>query len=168
VATATRTGKNDLDRDTKDLYAALNDLVRLCQFRDRDAICCHDISVTQCYALQALARGGAMTLKALAGELMLDKSTTSRVAETLERKGYVRRAEHPSDARAINIEMTPRGRRLCTSIEHELLKEEMAIMARLDPEVRRAAIHVVRDLAGLAAARMGRTAACCGPDKESC
>jgi hypothetical protein len=58
MATATRTGKNDLDRDTRDLYAALSDLVRLYQFRDRDTICCHDISVTQCYALQALARGG--------------------------------------------------------------------------------------------------------------
>jgi DNA-binding MarR family transcriptional regulator len=168
MTTATRTGKNGLDRDTKDLYAALNDLVRLYQFRDRDTICCHDISVTQCYALQALARGGAMTLKALAGELMLDKSTTSRVAETLERKGYVRRAEHPTDARAMNIEMTSKGRKLCTCIEQELLEEEKAIMARLDPKVRRAAIGVVRDLAGLAAARIGRTAACCTSEECKC
>jgi SAM-dependent methyltransferase len=29
------------------LYAALSDLVRVYQFRDRDRICCHDISVTQ-------------------------------------------------------------------------------------------------------------------------
>ena len=63
MATMTRTPKaSDLDRDTRDLYAALNDLVRLYQFRDRDTICCHDISVTQCYALQSLSRGGAMKL----------------------------------------------------------------------------------------------------------
>jgi DNA-binding MarR family transcriptional regulator len=109
-----------------------------------------------------------MTLKALAGELMLDKSTTSRVAETLERKGYVRRAEHPTDARAMNIEMTSKGRKLCTCIEQELLEEEKAIMARLDPKVRRAAIGVVRDLAGLAAARIGRTAACCTSEECKC
>jgi DNA-binding MarR family transcriptional regulator len=154
---------SELDRDTRDLYAALNDLVRLYQFRDRDTICCHDISVTQCYALQSLARGGAMTLTALANDLMLDKSTASRVVETLERKGYVRRATHPEDARAMSIEMTPKGRGLCQRIERELLEEERDIMARLDPEVRRAAIGVVRDLARLAASRIGRTAPCCGP-----
>src|SRR6187549_3935341 len=111
MATMTRTPKaSDLDRDTRDLYAALSDLVRLYQFRDRDTICCHDISVTQCYALQALSRGGAMRLTELAESLMLDKSTTSRVVETLERKGYVRRAAHPDDARAMQIDMTPKGR----------------------------------------------------------
>ena len=150
-----------LERDAAALHAAVSDLVRVYQFRDRDRICCHDISVTQCYALQSLARGGAMTLTALAKDLMLDKSTTSRVAETLERKGYVRRAAHPSDARAMNIEMTAKGRKLCSCIEDELLAEEKAIMAKVDPAVRRAAIGVVRDLAGLAAARVGRTAACC-------
>ena len=30
------------------------DLVRVYQFRDRDHICCHDVSVTQCYALEML------------------------------------------------------------------------------------------------------------------
>jgi len=64
--------------------------------------------------------------------------------------------------------MTPKGRKLCRCIEDELLEEERGIMARLDPAVRRAAIDVVRDLAGLAAARAGRTAACCcTPESES-
>jgi DNA-binding MarR family transcriptional regulator len=167
MATDTRArGTRDLDRDTRELYAALTDLVRLYQFRDRNTICCHDISVTQCYALQSLARGGAMTLGSLASELMLDKSTTSRVVEALERKGYVRRAPHPEDARALRIEMTATGRTLCGRIERELMDEERSIIAGLEPGVRRAAIGVVRDLARLAAARMGRRAACCGPDSE--
>lgn len=167
MATATgTTKKNDLDRDTRDLYAALTDLVRLYQFRDRNTICCHDISVTQCYALQSLVRNGPMTQGALANELMLDKSTTSRVVETLERKGYVDRAEHPDDARAVQIEVTTKGRGLCGKIERELMDEERRIIANLDPEVRRAAIGVVRDLARLAAARIGRQASCCDPDSE--
>jgi DNA-binding MarR family transcriptional regulator len=165
MTTTPRTGRtSDLDRDTRDLYAALTDLVRLYQFRDRNTICCHDISVTQCYALQSLERGGAMTLGALANDLMLDKSTTSRVVEALERKGYVRRAPHREDARALSIEITGTGRGLCRRIERELMDEERRIIANLDPDVRRAAIKVVRDLARLAAARMGREAACCTPD----
>jgi DNA-binding MarR family transcriptional regulator len=161
------TKPGDLDRDTRDLYAALNDLVRLYQFRDRNMICCHDISVTQCYALQSLVRGGAMTLNALAADLMLDKSTASRVVETLERKGYIRRTPHPQDARAVQIAVSARGKALCERIERELVDEERTIIAHLDPEVRRAAIGVVRDLAGLAAARIGRQAACCVPDAGS-
>jgi len=168
MTTRTRSINHDtaLDRDTRDLYAALTDLVRLYQFRDRNVICCHDVSVTQCYALHALARGGSMTLGALAGELMLDKSTTSRVVETLERKGYLRRTPHPEDARALRIDLTARGRALSTRIEHELVAEERAVIADLDPGVRRAAIGVVRDLARLAAARVGREAACCTPRAE--
>ena len=167
MATTTRTPRtNDLDRDTRDLYGALTDLVRLYQFRDRNMICCHDISVTQCYALQSLIRSGAMTLGALASDLMLDKSTASRVVETLERKGCIRRTPHPDDARAVQIVASAKGKALCERIERDLMDEERKIIAHLDPEVRRAAIGVVRDLARLAAGRIGRQAACCAPDSE--
>jgi DNA-binding MarR family transcriptional regulator len=68
----------------------------------------------------------------------------------------------------MQIEMTPKGRGLCQRIERELLEEERSIIAKLDPEVRRAAIGVVRDLAGLAAGRIGRTAACCSQEDCKC
>jgi hypothetical protein len=38
--------------DAETFHAALSELVRVYQFRDRDRICCHDVSVTQCYALE--------------------------------------------------------------------------------------------------------------------
>lgn len=153
-----------LDRDARGLHEALNDLVRLYQFRDRNVICCHDISVTQCYALQTLVRGGAMTLGALARELYLDKSTTSRVVETLERKGYVRRSAHPEDGRALQLVATARGRNLHAGIEAGMIDEEKRLMAGLPPEVRAAATKLVRDLARAAAARMdvGVPACCAG------
>jgi hypothetical protein len=47
-----------LEADAVALHEALSELVRVYQFRDRDRICCHDISVTQCYALDALLRRG--------------------------------------------------------------------------------------------------------------
>src|SRR5712691_1403662 len=94
------------------LYAALSDLVRVYQFRDRDRICCHDISVTQCYALEALIRRGSSTLGQVAAELYLDKSTASRVVGSLERKGYVSRSSHPDDGRALALKATAAGQRL--------------------------------------------------------
>lgn len=152
-----------LDRDTRELYEALTDLVRVYQFRDRNLICCHDVSVTQCYALDALVRGGPSTLGSLASMLMLDKSTTSRVVETLDRKGYVKRVTHPSDARAVRLSATARGRALHATIQREQLEEERAIIEGLPVEVRRATIGVVRELAKVAAKRIGRAESCCAP-----
>ena len=102
----------DLQRDAEALQAAVADLVRVYQFRDRDRICCHDVSVTQCYALETLAAHGRMRLGELSERLFLDKSTTSRVVHTLIRKGYVRQAPDPDDGRAIALRPTPAGRAL--------------------------------------------------------
>jgi hypothetical protein len=66
----------------------------------------------------------------------------------------------------VQITVSPRGRALCGRIERELMEEERTIIAKLDPEVRRAAIGVVRDLARLAAGRIGRQASCCAPDAD--
>jgi DNA-binding MarR family transcriptional regulator len=150
-----------LERDARSLYEAVTDLVRLYQFRDRNLICCHDVSVTQCYALETLARGGPTTLGSLASKLMLDKSTTSRVVEALERKGYVKRTQHPDDARSIRLTATSKGRSLQESIRRNLIEEERAIIGDLPEDVRSAAVRVVRDLANLAARRVGRGEACC-------
>jgi MarR family transcriptional regulator, 2-MHQ and catechol-resistance regulon repressor len=152
-----------LERDTRDLYEALADLVRMYQFRDRNFICCHDISVTQCYALDALVRSGTMALGSLASTLMLDKSTTSRVVDALERKDYVKRVRHPDDARVVRLTATIRGRNLQGTIQRELLEEERAIIENLPADVRRATVGVVRELAKVAAKRIGREASCCGP-----
>jgi DNA-binding MarR family transcriptional regulator len=162
--TAIPTADATLERDTRDLYAALTDLVRVYQFRDRNLICCHDVSVTQCYAIDALVRGGPMTLGSLASTLMLDKSTTSRVVETLDRKGYVKRTTHPSDARAVQLSASARGRSLHETIQRELLDEERAVIESLPADVRRATVGVVRELAKVAAKRIGRVAPCCGDD----
>jgi MarR family 2-MHQ and catechol resistance regulon transcriptional repressor len=152
-----------LERDARALYEALNDLVRLYQFRDRNVICCNDVSVTQCYAMQALSRGGTMTLGSLARELFLDKSTASRVVEVLERKGYVARSTHPEDARAIEIALTARGRNLHRKIEDTLVEEEKRLLAGFAPDVRVAAAELIRNLARATADRMGVSAAtCCG------
>ena len=143
-----------LAADTRSFYEAISELLRVYQFRDRDRICCHDVSITQCYALEALARQRAMTLNDLAAHLYLDKSTTSRVVDALERKGYVIRSEHPADARALLLTITAAGRALHGRILHEILAEEEALLAEFNPEVRRSMTQVVIRLAKTAEGRL--------------
>lgn len=49
-------------KDAIALYRALNELILIYQFRDRDLICCHDISITQCYGLEELVHHGPLML----------------------------------------------------------------------------------------------------------
>src|SRR6185295_202792 len=143
-----------LERDAAELYVALSELIRIYEFRDRDRICCFDISVSQCYALEELVRRGGMTLNDLAARLYLDKSTASRVIDSLERKGYVARTPHPSDRRAVLLEATAPGRDLYRRIEADILNEEKALLAGFDPEIRRAMTHLIARLARAAAERV--------------
>jgi DNA-binding MarR family transcriptional regulator len=141
-----------LARETEELYDALEDLLRVYQFRDRDRICCFDISVSQCYALEGLVRRGAMTLNDLAAYLYLDKSTTSRVVDAVERKGYVARSPHPKDGRAVLLEATPAGRELEGTIRESILAEERQLLADFTPEVRQSMALLIRRLARAASA----------------
>jgi MarR family 2-MHQ and catechol resistance regulon transcriptional repressor len=150
-----------LARDARALYAALSDLLRIYQFRDRDRICCHDVSVSQCYALEALVRRGGMTLNGLAAHLYLDKSTASRVVDALERKGYVDRSPHPGDRRALLLLATAAGRELHQRIERDLLAEEEALLAGFDPEIRQAMTQLLARLARAAAARVEASGGSC-------
>jgi MarR family 2-MHQ and catechol resistance regulon transcriptional repressor len=154
-----KSSRPDLDRDATALQKAVADLVRVYQFRDRDRICCHDISVTQCYALETLVQHGPMRLNALAERLFLDKSTASRVARTLVRKGYVEQRADASDGRATRVHATRQGQRLYARITDDLVHQQKQLLQDLDPEVRAGVVQVLRHLADAADARFRSGAA---------
>ena len=144
-----------LHLDALDLQEALSELVQACQFRDRKATYRHGISVTQCYALSSVVAHWPMPLNKLAAELYLDKSTTSRVVDSLVEKRYVRRARDPEDARALSIEPTEKGIALHSRIQRDLLKETRNLIADDSPAARRATIRLVARLARLASKKFG-------------
>jgi DNA-binding MarR family transcriptional regulator len=149
--------KDQLSQDAEDLYEALNQLVRVYQFRDRDRICCYDVSVTQCYAVETLVKKGAMRLQVLAEEMFLDKSTASRVIDALERKGYVSRAEDNEDRRAVKIQATDAGRELYEKIRGDLIAEEITMIENLSAEARQGALTLLRQITRATEKRCGLT-----------
>ncbi len=156
----------ELQADAEALHAAVSNLVRVYQFRDRDKICCHDISVTQCYALEVLAEQGPQRSQSLAASLKLDKSTTTRVVDALVRKGYVERQPDASDARAVSLRITRSGRALYQRINGELIDQQRELLRDLDAGTRAAAARLVERLAQAAEARFvaGECAPACRTD----
>lgn len=171
--TPRETERFDLEADARALHAAVSDLVRIYQFRDRDKICCYDISVTQCYALETLLRSGPMQMGELAASMYLDKSTASRVVDALERKGYVERVPSADDRRALALRITKAGRELNRRIDADLVEQQRALLKDLDPQLRASVTDVIERLAKAAQARFTAGSscgpeACCPPAGKSC
>lgn len=154
-----------LQQDAQALHEALSHLVRVYQFRDRDKICCYDVSVTQCYALEVLVERGPLRSMSLAEALKLDKSTTSRVVDALVRKGYVEKAADLDDARAVSLRVTRQGRALYERINGELIAQQAELIRGLDADVRAGATEIIRRLAKAAEVRFvsGASVGACAP-----
>lgn len=122
--------------DGRELAGALSELIRVVQFRDRDRACCYDVSVSQCYALKGVVATGRMTVNDLAAHLYLDKSTTSRLAQSLVEKGYLVRERDESDGRMVHLVPTPAGAALCAAIDAGEAREYAELLADFDPAIR--------------------------------
>ena len=158
---ATANADSRLMDDARAMSDALGDLIRVVQFRDRDRACCYDVSVSQCYALKAVADKGPLTVNELAAELYLDKSTVSRVANGLEEKGYLVRERDEGDGRVIRLLASPAGAELCRRIDGDLAREYADLLTDFDPEVRAAITRLLGRLGASFAARVETSGGSC-------
>lgn len=69
--------------------------------------------------LWVLQHDGSMTQQALAAELDVTPRNVSGLVDALETSGHVRRAPHPSDRRAVLVELTPRTARIMSRMQRE-------------------------------------------------
>lgn len=143
----------DREATARELYRALRDLARTSRERDSEQLCGHEITRTECHALETLVEDGPMTVNQIAGVLRLDKSTASRVAQSLEDKRLAARAGHPADGRALQIGVTARGRRLHGRVLSESIACYAALLEEMDPEARTAAVDLLRRLSRPASCR---------------
>jgi DNA-binding MarR family transcriptional regulator len=68
------------------------------------------VSLSQAFALHELDTGTPLSQRELAERLRLEKSSVSRLAAELERKGLVARERDPYDNRLYRLRLTDEGR----------------------------------------------------------
>ena len=144
-----------LDLDAEELYETLSQLVHVYQFRDRDRTCDHDISVTQCYAIETLVKQGPLRLQALAKQLFLNKSSVSRLVDSLEHKGYLERTVAESDRRGVFICVTAAGLVAYNKIRSELIAEERGMIENIPPEIRQGIVALLKKITHATELRCG-------------
>jgi DNA-binding MarR family transcriptional regulator len=153
----TSSHRTTVEEDGRALLTALDQLLRAYQFRDRQRICYHGLSINECYALQAVVHRKGLTQNELAAVLYLDNSTTSRLLDGLERRGHVAREPDPCDGRANRLAATEKGRRLHARIQEDLVRQHLSLIDDLPSDSRRAAILVISRLAKDASSRFQPT-----------
>ncbi|MBI4641710.1 MAG: MarR family transcriptional regulator [Candidatus Tectomicrobia bacterium] len=135
-----------LEKQAKALYHAVTELVRKYQFRDRNEICCHGISVSQCYTMSTLGESGVLSMHELADKMHLTVSTMTRVIDQLVEKGLAKRKTSPEDRRVCCVQLTKEGESLLKTIEGELVDVEKQILEKIKPTERETMIRAIEDL----------------------
>jgi DNA-binding MarR family transcriptional regulator len=135
-----------LDDLAHEMYEIVHEIIKKYQFRDRNQICCYDITVSQCYVLYEV-KSGPLTMRNLASRLFLDISTMSRVVDQLQKKNYIVREPDIADRRITYVSLTKAGKALLSSIESDLIATEKEILKKITPAARHSVLFVLRELA---------------------
>jgi DNA-binding MarR family transcriptional regulator len=128
------------------LHQAVVHLAKRYQFRDRNHTCAYGISVSQCYALEALYTHETLNMNALATELGVTVSSASRIVDQLVAKGFVQRQTSQSDRRVCKVHATDAGRQLVDNILSGLLTREQDILQRIPTASRDHVIWAIQQL----------------------
>jgi MarR family transcriptional regulator, 2-MHQ and catechol-resistance regulon repressor len=135
---------DDVEVDASDVYDVMTELLRIYQFRDRDRVASHGLTVTQAYALDIILRRDDLAAKELAQELALEKSTVSRLIDGMVANDLVERSGHPRDARSALLRATPLGRRLYSAFRRNIVRENVDVLRGLAPSQRATLIETLR------------------------
>ena len=108
--------------------------------------CCDVNSATQCALLTTLEREGEQTLTSLTRSLNLDKAWLSRTTDQMVEDGLLLKAPHPSDRRALLVQLTGAGHQAAQALNDQLNAQASRVLERLPARDRS---QVVRLLTGL-------------------
>jgi DNA-binding MarR family transcriptional regulator len=103
-----------------------------------------EVTLPQFRALVLLRALGPTPAGTLAARLGVTASTGTRLVARLVRGGWVRRSSEPSDRRLITLDLTTPGRRLVDEARRRREQALLAILGRMEPVDRAAAIDGLR------------------------
>jgi len=110
------------------------------------------VSASEARALIELISARGIAQGELAGLLGLEKSTVSRLAAGLERKGWVRRGRDEDNQRYVRLYLTPQGRAVAVQVWGAWQSRQARILGALSAEERTGLTAGLRGLVrGLAA-----------------
>ena len=100
-----------LDGDSVQLHGLMMELIRATGLLQPDQLVPGEtLSMSQAFALHELDTDTPLSQQELADRLHLEKSSVSRMAAELERRGLIARERDPDNRRFYRLRITPEGR----------------------------------------------------------
>jgi DNA-binding MarR family transcriptional regulator len=111
-----------------------------------------DLSLTHLATLYALRPQEALTVNQVAATLGVSVSQASRVVDHLVGHGLVSRTEDARDRRAKRVSISPTGRELLRTFEHDVTQAQFGVIAELPADDQAVIIRAIDLMASAAAA----------------
>jgi DNA-binding MarR family transcriptional regulator len=156
------TKNRKLNEQAERMQRLTQNLLRRYQMRDRNEMCCYDVTVSQCYALDVLGEQGEISMVQLARHLFLDKSTATRTVDPLVKRGLVERRFSEQDRREILVRLSAAGEKLRNQIVSGLRASQLQILTQIPAQKRETVLEALELLSGAVHQWL---AACCAPGK---
>jgi MarR family transcriptional regulator, organic hydroperoxide resistance regulator len=107
------------------------------------------LTLSQYGLIEPLLQAEGIGVQELAGQAGVSAPTATRILDTLERRGLVLRNRSERDRRAVNVLLTPLGRRALSERHEWLRMREQALFGLLSARERALAPRLLRRLATL-------------------
>jgi DNA-binding MarR family transcriptional regulator len=108
-----------------------------------------DLTLAQYYMLLPLNTESAVPVSRLAQYAGVAAPTATRMIDSLERSGAVRRERTHDDRRTVLVSLTPSGGELMARKQQELARRRRTLYERLEPDEREPSERLLRHLAEL-------------------
>lgn len=105
-----------------------------------------DLTWTAFVVLWVVWVWGESETRHVAEEAGISKGTLTGVARTLESRGLVRRADHPTDGRLVLLSLTEQGEELMQTVFPQFNEEEAFVTSRLSDEECRSLAEGLRNV----------------------
>jgi len=128
---------------TKEVMATADTFLRESQRLFRP----HGLTAAQFNVLSVLAASaGGLSQRELGDILVVDRSNVTGLLDRLEKSGFVKRTDHPSDRRVYRVSLTAAGRKLWTKVQPRYLKVAGQVAAGLSEKQARETLAVLKSL----------------------
>ena len=104
------------------------------------------LTASEANVLANLAGGAELTASALAARVGSRPTTMTAVLDRLAGRGWIVRAPHPSDRRAVALRLTAAGRGVARTVARAYERVEADVLAGLSPTAARSLRHSLRRL----------------------
>lgn len=134
-----------------DLAALVAPLGRTLMAAELPVLRAHDLSMWGYTVLVRLEDEPVRTQAALAQAIGADKTRIIPILDDLQDRGLIRREPDPDDRRVRLVSVTAKGRRVRTSAQDAIQRQEERLLARVPAADRRAFLRVLQELSRVSA-----------------